>query len=272
MSYANFKGEYWSAYIQTELAKTTVLTEFCDYKFEPESKGSDRVRILGVNKPTISDYTGSDITIEEVPDSAQWLLLDKAKYFAFTVDDVDKAQMNPDVMSTLQKQAIVALAETEDSAVAAEAVNLTKITKTTAVTTEALAIAAIDEAFEKLWDNGVGLNVECQIAVTPWFYNLFKGKLINITDGNRTNSIVTSGVVGYYNNAEVKMTNNLYNDGTYDCCVVRTKTAMAFARQVKEVEAFRPEKRFSDALKGLNVFGVKAVRPEEGICLKVKKS
>lgn len=36
---------------------------------------------------------------------------------------------------------------------------------------------------------------------------------------------------------------------------------LTFAQQILEVEAYRPEKRFADALKGLHVYGSKVVRP-----------
>lgn len=37
---------------------------------------------------------------------------------------------------------------------------------------------------------------------------------------------------------------------------------LTYAQQILEVEAYRPEKRFADALKGLHVFGAKTVRAE----------
>lgn len=269
MSFKNFKQEFWSAHIQTELAKVTLLTDFCDFAFESESKNADRVRILGVARPTISDYTGT-LNFEDLEDNSQWLLLDKHKSFAYKIDDIDKAQSMPGVMETLQREHTVAMAEQEDKDVAAAVSGLTKITKSTAISTAAGAKGAIDEAFVALWDNGVTLNAECQIALTPWFYNLFKEYVVEKNTNN--SQVIRTGVVGYYNGAEVKFTNNIYNDGTYDNMCVRTKKAIAFARQMQEVEAVRPYNSFSDALKGLDVYGVKVVRPKEGICLRVKKS
>lgn len=37
---------------------------------------------------------------------------------------------------------------------------------------------------------------------------------------------------------------------------------VTYAEQISKVEAFRPEKRFADALKGLHLYGAKCVRPE----------
>ena len=38
--------------------------------------------------------------------------------------------------------------------------------------------------------------------------------------------------------------------------------AISFAEQINKVEAYRPEDSFSDALKGLHVYGAKLVRPD----------
>ena len=37
--------------------------------------------------------------------------------------------------------------------------------------------------------------------------------------------------------------------------------AWSYAEQVNQVEAYRPERRFADAVKGLHLYGGKTVRP-----------
>ncbi|RNL63643.1 coat protein [Nocardioides marmoriginsengisoli] len=44
----------------------------------------------------------------------------------------------------------------------------------------------------------------------------------------------------------------------------------SYAEQIAKVEAFRPEKRFADALKGLHLYGSKVVRPEALVVASVK--
>jgi len=48
--------------------------------------------------------------------------------------------------------------------------------------------------------------------------------------------------------------------------------ATSYAQQILELEAYRPEKRFADALKGLHVFGTKVVRAEALVVASVKTS
>ena len=46
----------------------------------------------------------------------------------------------------------------------------------------------------------------------------------------------------------------------------------SYAEQINKVEAFRPQKRFADALKGLHLYGAKVVRPEALVVASVKTS
>ena len=48
--------------------------------------------------------------------------------------------------------------------------------------------------------------------------------------------------------------------------------ATSFVDQVLDVQAFKPEKRFGDAVKGLHVYGAKVVRPSALACLIADKS
>ena len=52
-------------------------------------------------------------------------------------------------------------------------------------------------------------------------------------------------------------------------CLMRTKRAIAFAEQLSEIEAYRPEKRFADAVKGLHLFGAGIIYPEEMVVLDI---
>jgi hypothetical protein len=50
--------------------------------------------------------------------------------------------------------------------------------------------------------------------------------------------------------------------GPSDVVVAGHAMGISFAEQILKTEAYRPEKGFSDALKGLHVYGGKLVRPE----------
>ena len=52
--------------------------------------------------------------------------------------------------------------------------------------------------------------------------------------------------------------------------IAGSSIATSYAEQISKVEAFRPEKRFADALKGLHLYGAKVVRPEALVVASVK--
>jgi hypothetical protein len=52
--------------------------------------------------------------------------------------------------------------------------------------------------------------------------------------------------------------------------IAGSRIATTYAEQISKVEAFRPEKRFADALKGLHLYGAKVVRPEALVVASVK--
>ena len=48
---------------------------------------------------------------------------------------------------------------------------------------------------------------------------------------------------------------------------MRTRRAVAFASQISEINAYRPESRFADAVKGLHLYGAKIVYQNEIVLL-----
>lgn len=52
--------------------------------------------------------------------------------------------------------------------------------------------------------------------------------------------------------------------------IAGTSLATSYAEQISKVEAFRPQARFTDALKGLHLYGSKVVRPEALVVASVK--
>ena len=272
MSYSNFKPIVWSKHIQHELEKFTVFKEDCDYKYEGEAGQGKRVKILGVGRPTIGVYTGEAIgDPETIPDSSVYLTIDQAKFFNFMVDDVDKAQSTEGLMPALMEETTRALAEDTDNFLAKEiALGAGKTSAALTIGAASEAKAAVEGAFIHLWNSGVTFKDKVTIYLTPWFYSLFKDYLIeNKTDNDK---LIAKGIVGTYNNATVKLTNNIYRAGGYDHLIIKTSKGYAFCDGIDKTEAYRPDELFADAIKGLHTYGGKAVRPKEIYCIKAKNA
>lgn len=258
MAVTNFIQTIWSKKIQDDLEVKCKLVDNCLREYEGDCKYAQSVKILGVGEPTIGDYDGSkDITIEDMSDKGQLLTIDQAKYFAFYVDDVDKAQSVPGLPEKYQQKAVHGLAVARDSYVASliKGVSTTaNITTATNLTQDAVK-TAIDAAIVALRERN--FDEEGVIEITPAAYNVFKNCLITLSTDNP--DYIKKGIVGVYDDMNVIMSNNLAKDTTHAYCCVRGKKAIAFAGQINEVEALRAEKRFKDIIRGLDTFGAKVI-------------
>ncbi len=271
MAYENFKPIIWSKFIQHELEKKAILLDSCWKQFQGEAKHAESVKILGVGKPTIGKYTGASIgSPEAVQDTSVIMPIDQAKYFNFAVDDVDKAQSIPGLMEALMKEATQSMALDIDGYIASKATEAGKVTTATSVTSADTAIAAIDGGLLWLRENDVQIGDEVVIEIAPYVYRYLKDKYI-VLDTNNSDMLRT-GIVGTYDGVKVRVSNNLYTNGANTYNMIRTPKAIAFAQQIHDVEAYRPETLFSDAVKGLNVYGAKVVRPKELYTLVTKKT
>lgn len=269
MAVTKFQQVIWSKKIQDDLELKCKLVDNCTREYEGDCEHAKSVRILGVGNPTIGQYTGADITIEEMTDKDQLLNIDQANYFAFEVKDVDKAQSVPGLPEKYQKKAVHGLAVKRDSYVAGLALTAENVTTyENGLTTQGDIKNAIDDALVALRERNVDVDNDVVIEISPAIYRTFKNELIELKTNN--DELIKKGVVGMYDSANVIMTNNLAKEDGYIYVMVRTKTAVAFAGQINEVEAGRMERRFSDYIRGLDTFGSKIIAQDEIQVLKIK--
>ena len=254
MAVTNFIQTIWSKKIQDDLELKCKLVDNCLRSYEGDVKHARTVKILGVGEPTIAPYTGDDITIEEMSDRGQDLVIDQANYFAFYVDDVNQAQSVPGLKEEYQRKAVHGLAVARDTYVANLIKGASNSTTAKALTAEAVK-AAIDEGIVALRERN--FDEEGVIEITPAVYNLFKNNLITLSTDNP--EYIKKGIVGVYDDFDVVMSNNMAKDATYAYCDIRGKKAIAFAGQINDVEALRSEKKFKDIIRGLDTFGAKVI-------------
>ena len=92
MAVTNFVPDIWSARILTNLSKTAVGAAICNRDYEGDASVGDSVKVTSIVDPTITAYTGADMTPEDIDDATRSLLLDQKKSFNFYLDDVERAQ------------------------------------------------------------------------------------------------------------------------------------------------------------------------------------
>lgn len=99
-----------------------------------------------------------------------------------------------------------------------------------------------------------------KMAMAPTrFHTMAKRFVGNGTDYNK--ALIEGGEVGVAAGFQVSLSNNVPNTtGTKYKIIAGTNRAASFAEQILKTEAYRPEKRFSDAVKGLHVYGAKVTQ------------
>lgn len=275
MAYENFIPTVWAEAINRELEKALVYAEGCNRQYDGEVKAmGDTVRILGVGRPTITTTTDKAITLsapESVEDSSVTLAVRQISYFNYKVDDIDKRQAVGSVMEALNKEATYGLADEMDKHIAGMAATREAVkyaASATAITKDNV-LGEIDKALEKLYGNNVRPNGKIMMEVPPWFYMRLKQAYTALDTDN--SKMLENGRVGKYGNVIVKMSNNVAVDSSANSLItVHTDKAVAFVNPMTHVEAYRPEKGFSDAVKGFVLYQAKIVRPKELVVLNCK--
>lgn len=285
MAYQNFIPTVWNEGIERELERLCVFVEDCNRKYEGQvKKKGESVTILGVGKPTIKNITkasrNNDIDApEEIEDTSVIMYINQIAYFNYMVGDIDKAQAVGGVMDALEAETSEGLADEVDRYIASFAVDSSvpklftspvKVVDGTASTGEKNVLHVLDEAIQKLLENDVKSSTKIVVTISPRFYTLFKRAYIDKDTDN--SEMLKNGKVGKYGNIIVKMSNNVHktDSGATDNIMIRTQRAIAFAKPLTHSEAYRPEKKFADAVKGFILYDAKVVRPKEVININVK--
>ncbi len=299
MTTENFIPSVWAGTLLQALDTALVYAnpEVINRDFEGEiAEVGDSVRINMLGDVTISTFSKNvDINAPEALTDAQLVLqVNQGKYFNFQVDDVDAAQQKPKTMTEAMRRAAYGLRKVIDSYIASL---YTDIAATNVIGSDGSPITGTwlttgTLAYDRLVDLGVLLdNQDCPddgrfVVVPPWFEGyLLKdqrfvgygtpGQLDMLMNGMRGENITQPNGGGAPGNMPVGRASgfDIYKSnqvpqtaGTKYKIIAGHKSAWSFANQVSKTEAYRPERRFADAVKGLAIYGAKVTRPN---CLAV---
>ena len=267
MAITNFIPTVWSENLYKQLDKKYVGVANCNRDWEGDIKQcGDRVKICGVGPVSVFNYTKNSNLPDPVAlsDNARELIINQAKAFNFQIDDIDAAQARPGLMDAAIRQAADALADAADKYIYSLHTEVAEANIVTVVeVTPENIFSTILDAVLNLQKKGV--RDDLILEVSPYIASiLLKAKLNMLSDNN---AIIENGCIGYIAGCKVFVSNNINTrtEGmeTFSQCFLRTKRAITFAEQLSEIEAYRPELRFADAVKGLHLYGAKIVCPDE---------
>ncbi len=284
MAVSNFIPELWSARLQRHLDRTLVYAQesVCNRDWEGEiNEAGDTVHIQKVGDPEIKTYVpGVDMDSPEEPDGTTLaLIIDAFRYFNVAIDDVNKAQVNVNLLDSFAQRAGVKMSQAIDAFVAAKMVAAATVNKvgTDAVPAVIKADGSGDMTPYELFVELAGLLADNDApgenhwaAVNPSLMREIRKDDAFIKASEMGAEMVRTGRIGEIANIElIQTTGTPSSAGSGGSPVPNWKIlagagnySTTFASQIVETEAFRPERRFGDAVKGLNVFGAKVLEPE----------
>ncbi|WKV74731.1 phage capsid protein [Streptomyces sp. PCS3-D2] len=276
MTVRNFVPEIWSSKLLVATRKALVYAapNVVNRDWEGEiGEAGDTVRITSVSRPAIGTYTpGSTvITPEKLTTGQRTLVVDQSKYWAFMVDDVDKRQTKAGLVPQAMSEAAYGLSDVMDQYVAglytqiaaANFLNVVGSPIDTYTDPKHFYDKVLVPLRTKLTKADVPKAGRYVIVPPEGYASLLLDDRFIKADNAGTDAGLRNGLVGRAAGFDIYESNNCPVP-TGDTTVVQAgvKEAITFAEQLNKTEAYRPESSFSDAVKGLALYGAKVIRPD----------
>jgi len=280
-SSGKFIPQVWSGKLVEKFYDATVFGEIANTDYEGEIKNmGDTVHIRTTPTLTIRNYKiGGSLNYEQPTNPAVELQIDKGKYFAFEVDDVDEYQADIDIMDDWAgdggEQMKIAvdtdLLATIYSDVAAVNSGLTAGRKSASFNLgDTGAPIALTKAniLDYIVDLGPVLDEQNVpetgrwLVLPAWACGMIKkSDLKDASLAGDGQSILRNGRVGMIDRFMLYMSNNIAtttdgSDTVYNI-MAGHKAGLAFAAQMTKMETLANPNSFGQLVRGLNIYGYK---------------
>lgn len=289
----HFIPQVYSGKMLVKFYKATIFGEISntDYQGEISAMG-DKVIIRVTPDVSVSDYTkGLTLAVQAPTANAVELVIDKAKYFNVTVDDIDAFQSDLNMIDTFTDDAshqlkiaidsdILALANLGTQAglkgdiFAADDATLHGITTDPLPLVSAAAPAAgkqnilnfIVDCMTKMDEENVPEEGRW-VVLPPWAIGLIKkSELKDASLAGDGTSILRNGRVGMIDRATIYYSNQLpagvaggLAAGEYGVYFGQ-RHGLTFASQLTKNETLKSERTFGHLVRGLQVYGYKVLK------------
>lgn len=272
MAIVNFVPEIWSANLLKALRARARYTQsgVINRNYEGDiARAGDTVHITSFSDPTIADYTKATTTITYpvLTDATRALVIDQAKFWSFSVDDIDTRQALSGFVQEVTAGAASGLQLAADAYIADLMVTGVDAGNDLGAATVG---AAAGDAYELLVELRTTLTRSEVPAdgrwalVPPEFYGvLLKDDRFIRQDASGTTEGLRNGIVGRAAGFDIIEGTTVpeTSGGAYEV-IAGHPIATTFAEQIVKTEAIRLERRFEDGVRGLHVYGGKVVRGE----------
>lgn len=266
----------------------TVWAKGCHNEFKGKiTQAGDKITFRSIGDPTVHTIAyanrNEDIPEPEMLDTgALDMEIRQIRAINFMVGDIDAAIAEGNLMALGKENTPMVLADDMDQYIAKlgtvalhngnsplYSTTAIKVVNGTSSSTQQNPLDLIDDLVEALSDNNVPQSSKLEIIVPPKFYKLAKQAYRDLDTDN--SEMMSTGKVGRYNRVSVVQSTNCYKPATgqYHLCI-RTPRYIGLADALTNVEAYRPEKKFADAIKALHLYDAKIIREKEGFFIPVE--
>ena len=297
----SFIPTLWSAKLNQKFYKSTVFGEIANTSYEGEISGlGDKVVINNRPDITISDYqVGTSLSYQVPAPSTVELPIDRAKYFAFQVNDVVEHQSQPKLMDMFSDDAAMQMKIAIDTSVLLGTATKQGIwndvpaanqgatagaisggynlgTATAPVALTANNVLATLTALAGVLDEQNIPETERWLLIDPLTRQiLMQSNLAQAQFMGDDKSMVRNGKIGMIDRFTVYVSNQLPKAAAtqdyFGAAAAGTakrrlilaghKSAVTFASQMTKMETVRNPSDFGDYIRGLNVYGWKTIIP-----------
>jgi hypothetical protein len=272
-------AEVWTAELLSNLRKSYIYGQAGvinrNYQGAIAARG-DTVHITTIGPVTIVTYTknGALPAPETLNSTDQTLQITESKAFNFEVDDIDQAQIGTAPMTGGMAEAANGLVDVADQFLATTMTNGAIAGGNSIGTAAAPQAVSPATVYDLLVDLGV-LLTDDKVPTTGRFAVVtprFHGQLAKSDEFTKASDLgdttVVNGRVGRAAGFDILVSHNVPRLGTgaagdlfRKAIVGGSAIATTYAEQINKVEGYRPEGSFSDAVKGLHLYGAKVTRP-----------
>ena len=260
----HFIPEVFSKKLQAKFYAQTMLSEVTTNEYEGEISGlGNKVNIRSVPAVTVADYSGS-LSYADVTSGTIELNIDKAKSYAFKVDDILREQADIDFMNEAANDAAqnmkIAIEQDVFANVAAGS-SLTDVNATPSNLTSSNILGFILDAGQTLDENNIPEDNRYMI-ISPEAATLLKQSELRqayLTGDNV--SPLRNGFIGTVDRFNMYVSNNLVTASGVTSGLYGHPKAIAYASQMTNTESVRLESSLGDGVRGLAVYGYKVVLP-----------
>jgi hypothetical protein len=287
--------EIWSGKLLTKFYSNTVIPAISNTDYEGEiSKQGDVVKIRTVPDIIIRDYEKGQPLETQTPETGLVdLEINKAHYFNFAVDDIDKFQSDIDFMSKWTEDAAKQLKIYQDRLILADVyadaatpnqgANAGKLTAGFALGVPGTPIAlTAANVLDFIVDLGTVLDEQDipdedrKLVLPAWAVALIKkSDLKDASLAGDGTSILRNGRAGMVDRFEIYSSNLISSvvdtgNRAFNAMAMHTQ-ALTYAAQIVNSEVIKSELSFGHKARGLLVYGYKVKNPEALVHAYIRK-